>query len=63
MKLSIKNKKIVIVCIVILIVAVICGIYFYSRNSYTTNDSLKDNAYIDIWRDTSMDMDIALYKL
>ena len=48
MKLSIKNKKIVIVCIVILIVAVICGIYFYSRNSYTTNDSLKDNAYIKI---------------
>ena len=62
MKLSIKNRKIVIVCIVILIVAVICGIYFYSRNSYTTNDSLKDNAYIDIWRDTLMDMDIALYS-
>lgn len=62
MKLSIKNKKIVIVCIVILIVAVMCGIYFYSRNSDTTNESLKDNAYIDIWRDTSMDADIDLYS-
>lgn len=64
MKLSIKNKKIiiVIVCAVILIVAIICGIYFYNRNSDTANDSLKDNAYIDIWRDISMDMDIDLYS-
>lgn len=59
MKLTTKNKKIIIVCAVILIVAVICGIYFYSRK---TNDMLKDNAYIDIWRDTSMDMDIDLYS-
>lgn len=63
MKLNIKNKEIIIVCIVALIVVVIGGcIYFYKRSYSETNNLLKDNAYIDIWRDKSMDMDIALYS-
>ena len=62
MKLNIKNKKVVIVYIAILIVAVIIGIYFYKRNNSAAKDEPKDNAYIDIWRDTSMDTDIALYS-
>ena len=59
MKLNIKNKKTIIVCIVVLIVVVIgSGIYFNSK----TNNSLKNKAYIDIWRDNSMDADIDLYS-
>ena len=61
MKLNIKNKKIIMVCIVVLIV-IGGGIYFYKRSYSETNNLLKDNAYIDIWRDKSMDMDIDLYS-
>lgn len=61
MKLIVRNKKILIVCISILIVAIV-GIYFIKRSSGTKNDALKDNAYIDIWRDNSMDADIDLYS-
>ncbi len=63
MKLNIKNKKIIIFCIAVLIVVVIGGgIYFYKRSYSEKNNLLKDNAYIDIWRDKSMDMDIDLYS-
>lgn len=62
MKLNIKNKKIIIVCIVVLIVVIGGGIYFYKRSYSETNNLLKDNAYIDIWRDKSMDADIDLYS-
>ncbi len=64
MKINIKNKKITIVCMVVLIVVVIGGyIYFYKRSYSETNNLLKDNDYIDIWRDNSMDMDIDLYSI
>lgn len=56
------NKKVIIFCIVILLVAIIIGIYFYKRNNSIANDTIKENAYIDIWRDKSMDMDIDLYS-
>ena len=63
MKLDIKNKKIIIVCIVVLIVVAIGGgIYFYKRSYSETNNLQKDNVYIDIWRDNSMDADIDLYS-
>ncbi len=55
------NKKVIIFFIVILIVAIIIGIYFYKRNNSIANDTIKENAYIDIWRDKSMDADIDLY--
>ena len=57
------NKKVIIFCIVILIVAIIIGIYFYKRNNSIANDTIKENAYIDIWRDKSMDADISLYSI
>lgn len=50
MKLKVKNKKIVISCIIILIVSIIVRMYFYNKIK-----RIKDDAYIDIWRDTSMD--------
>ena len=74
MKLQIKNTKILIIFIIILIVAIIVGIYFI-RSTNATSDKLKDNtyidilkdnsmnAYIDIWRDNSMDPDIDLYSI
>ena len=62
MKLNIKSKKTIIICIIILIVAILIGLYFWKRNTSTINDELKDNAYIDIWRDNSMDADIDLYS-
>lgn len=46
------NKKVIIFLILIFIVAIIVGIYFYKKNTY-----------IDIWRDNSMDADIALYSI
>ena len=62
MKLNIKSKKTIIICIIILIVAILIGLYFWKRNTSTINDELKDNAYIDIWRDNSMDADIDVYS-
>lgn len=62
MKLKVKNKKLVISCIVILIVAAIIGLYFYNKVKNSFEDSIKDSAYIDIWRDNSMDADIDLYS-
>lgn len=62
MKLNIKSKKTIIICIIILIVAILIGLYFWKRHTSTINDELKDNAYIDIWRDNSMDADIDLYS-
>lgn len=65
MKLMVKNKKIIIICISILIVAII-GIYYIRKNTDTTdnvNDLPKDNAYIDIWRDNSIEPDIALHSI
>ena len=56
------NKKVIIFLIVIFIVAIIVGIYFYKRNTSVANDAIKENAYIDIWRDKSMDADIDLYS-
>lgn len=53
------NKKIVIFCIVILVVVIIGGIYVHK----TTNNPIKVSAYIDIWRDNSMDVDIDLYSI
>ena len=62
MKLNIKNKKTIIICIIVLIVAILIGLYFWQRNTSTIADKLRDNAYIDIWRDNSMDPDINLYS-
>ena len=56
------NKKVIIFLIVIFIVAIIVGIYFYKKNTSVANDAIKENAYIDIWRDKSMDADIDLYS-
>jgi len=71
-----SNKKVIIFFIVILIVVIVGGICFYKRNNNTANDILEEytpieeilgdesmDAYIDIWRDTSMDMDIALHSI
>lgn len=63
MKLNIKNKKIVIFSMAILIIAIAVGILFYKMNNVAKNDTIIENAYIDIWRDTSMDMDIDLYSI
>lgn len=57
------NKKGFIILIVIFIVAIIVGIYFYKKNNNVANDTIKENAYIDIWRDKSMDADIDLYSM
>ena len=57
------NKKVIIFLIVIFIVAIIVGIYFYKKNTSVASDAIKENAYIDIWRDKSMDDDIALYSI
>ena len=35
MKLNIKNKKTIIICIVVLIVTIIIGLYFWKRNTST----------------------------
>lgn len=51
------NKKVIIFLIVIFIVTIIVGIYFYIKNT-----SVANNAYIDIWKDISMDFDIDLYS-
>lgn len=56
------NKKVIIFLILIFIVAIIVGIYFYKKNTSVANDAIKENAYIDIWRDKSMDADIDLYS-
>ena len=56
------NKKVIIFLIVIFIVAIIVGIYVYKKNTSVANDAIKENAYIDIWRDKSMDADIDLYS-
>ena len=55
------NKKVIIFLIVIFIVAIIVGIYFYKKNTSVANDAIKENAYIDIWSDNSM-VDIDLYS-
>lgn len=44
------NKKVIIFLILIFIVAIIVGIYFYKKNTSVANDAIKENAYIDIWR-------------
>lgn len=62
MKLNIKSKKTIIICIIVLIVAILIGLYFWKRNASTITDELRDNAYIDIWIDNSMDADIDLYS-
>ena len=63
MKLKIKNKKTIIICIIVLlIVAILIGLYFLKRNTPTIDDELRENAYIDIWRDNLMEADIALYS-
>ncbi len=65
MKSKIKNKKLVIGCIIVIIilaVAIITGIYVYNKTKNTTDDSTNDKAYIEIWRDITMDADIDLYS-
>lgn len=56
------NKKIIIFLFVISIIVIIVGIYFFNQNNSTANNSIKEKAYIDIWRDNSMDGDIDLYS-
>ena len=56
------NKKVIIFLIVIFIAAIIAGIYFFIKKNSDINDTIKENAYIDIWRDKSMDADIDLYS-
>lgn len=67
-----------IILIIILILAIIIGIYYIKKSTNKTVGQLEnkiksetsiipektksDDAYIDIWRDTSMDSDIDLYS-
>ena len=61
MKLNKKNKTIIIIFIVILIILII-GLCIYNISIDLIKNTLKSNAYIDIWRDISMDADIDLYS-